>query len=131
MIKFIFYNMSTGMVMGWGSCLPDRYIIQQFPGCLKMQYDGDPKTVWVDLETLEIKQKILMPEFDRTEISCINGEVATCSGLPLDAEFCINGEEWNLVGDGSLEVEADLPGTYVVQIRAPSMVDAEETIYAY
>jgi hypothetical protein len=130
-MKFIFYDFLTGEVTGMGLCSEADYSAQKFAGHLKMPFEGDPRTVWVDLTTMELKSKVEAPDFDRDDLSVAAEDVATCAPLPADAQFQINDSSWQPVGDGSLEIQCELPGLYVVRIKAPSLFTKEVTLNAY
>lgn len=130
-MKFIYYNIITGEVTSWGMCSEADYPNQHFAGHLKMPFEGDPRSVWMNFETMTLTPKSEAPDFDKEDLSIANGDVAVCAPLPPGTKVSINEGPWETVMDGSLEVECDVPGVYKVRIRAVSLFPKEVTLNAY
>ncbi|MFM2045237.1 MAG: hypothetical protein RLY86_3813 [Pseudomonadota bacterium] len=58
----------------------------------------------------------VLPDFDKTAILADGIDTATLSGLPDPCTVTVNGQDHSVTG-GVLELDADHPGTYRVEIR--------------
>ncbi|MFV3131961.1 hypothetical protein [Niveispirillum sp. KHB5.9] len=63
-----------------------------------------------------ITPRPILPQFDKTSILADGTDIATLSGLPDPCTVLVNGEEHTITG-GTLELDADYPGTWRVEIR--------------
>lgn len=125
-MKFYRYSKSSGEILA--RCIrntsdPEQLMPpqQEGIGLIPVEEFGNHYIDVAKLPHVVVEQIPLPASWDRMVISADSGEVATLSIIPEGCVFSIN-DQLVTVTDGTLEVEADLVGTYTVQIRTPQYI---------
>jgi hypothetical protein len=126
------YRLSDGAIVEWGSNSAPGASIPTADGAhgvLEVAALRDRQYVDVSSSPVVVRdQEPLGASWDTMTITAGSG-VATLSPVPTGCRFMVAGQEVE-VSDGSLEVEADLVGTYQVRLISPQYIRQTWTIEA-
>lgn len=116
MPSFIIYHQQTGFIRQSMDIASDEAILYQDLEWGVMAVATPPSFSADYVLSGVVTPRPVLPAFDKTSILADGVDSATLSGLPDPCEVWINGQSIPVTG-GVLELDADYPGTYRVEIR--------------
>jgi hypothetical protein len=116
MASFIKYHILTGLIRQVMDISPDEANLYEEPGWSVMAVDAPPTLSTDYVLGGTVTPRPTLPAFDKTSILANGTDTATLSTLPDPCAVTVNGVEFSITG-GTLELDADYPGTYRVEIR--------------
>ncbi len=114
--RYVLYSPQTGLIRQVMDIADDEADLYEQPDGAVMPVTASP-----ELERDYVLDGVVIPRptlsaFDKTSIAADGIDTATLSGLPDPCTILINGQEHTVTG-GTLDLDADRPGTYRVEIR--------------
>lgn len=116
MVSFIKYHTQSGRIRQAMDISPEEANLYEEPGWSVMTVDTPPTLSTDYVLAGAVTPRPTLPAFNRTSILANGTDTATLSGLPDPCAVTVNGVAHSIVG-GTLELDADYPGTYRVEIR--------------
>lgn len=113
---YFLYHVSSGLIVQYMEVSERELFLYETTGRAAI-----PTTSAANLSSLYVLDGVATPRpsltgFDKTAILADGADTAILSGLPNPCTILINGQE-HIVTGGTLELDADYPGTYRVEIR--------------
>lgn len=116
MVSFIKYHTQSGRIRQAMDIGPDEAVLYEETGWSVMAVDTAPALSTDYVLAGIVTPRPVLPGFDKTSILADGTDTATLSGLPDPCIVHVNGATHSITG-GTLELDADYPGIYQVEIR--------------
>lgn len=115
--RYVVYHTTTGRIRNiYMVRTPGGIGIQTIPsGHDYLEGDADLETQYVDVSVPAVIDRPTFAGFDTTEIDADGEDVATLTA-PEGKVFQVDGEPVTIGSEGMLEIAADSPGVYTVEI---------------